>query len=200
MKEESILEKYESNIVFNVRMRIKMDWNEVMNAQSLDELKKAKLWLFQENIRLQNEKNSIDEMQDKFIQEKARFRKDMDALNHRIVVEQKRLKEESLFFEKKMEILQEGFRKLEEDKKRFNKEKKLYETNQSYQQSFNVPGKYINMDEFVGVLFRNTNSLLSLRKRYRDLMKIFHPDNNSGDAELVQLINKEFARRKEEYQ
>lgn len=177
-----------------------MDWNEVMNAQSVDELKKAKLWLFQENIRLQNEKNAIDEMQDKFIQEKARFRKDMDALNHRIVVEQKRLKEESLFFEKKMEILQEGFRKLEEDKKQFNKEKKLYETNQGYQQSFNVPGKYINMDDFVGVLFRNTNSLLSLRKRYRDLMKIFHPDNNSGDAELVQLINKEFARRKEEYQ
>lgn len=177
-----------------------MDWNEVMNAQSMDELKKAKLWLFQENIRLQNEKNAIDEMQDKFIQEKARFRKDMDALNHRIVVEQKRLKEESVFFEKKMEILQEGFRKLEEDKKRFNKEKKLYETNHGYEQSLNTSGKYINMEEFVGVLFRNTNSLLSLRKRYRDLMKIFHPDNNSGDAELVQLINKEFTRRKEEYQ
>ena len=77
--------------------------------------------------------------------------------------------------------------------------KKLYETNRRYDSSFNVPGRYINMEEFVGVLFRNTNSMLSLRKRYKDLMKIFHPDNNSGDAELVQLINKEFARRKEEY-
>ena len=40
-----------------------MDWNEVMNAKSVEELKQAKLWLFQENIRIQNEKNAIDEMQ-----------------------------------------------------------------------------------------------------------------------------------------
>jgi hypothetical protein len=116
-----------------------------------------------------------------------------------MVVEQKRLKAESILVEKKMDILREGFRKLEEDRKKFDREKKLYETNRSYESSFNAPRKYINMDEFVGVLFRNTNSLMSLRKRYKDLMKIFHPDNNSGDAELVQLINKEFARRKEEY-
>lgn len=175
-----------------------MDWNEVMNAQSVEELKKAKLWLFQENIRIQNEKNAIDEMQDKFIQEKAKYRKDIDALNHRLLVEQKRLKDESLLFEKKMDILREGFHKLEEDRKKFDRDKKLYETNRSYDSMYNNK-KYINMDEFVGVLFRNTNSLMSLRKRYKDLMKIFHPDNNSGDAELVQLINKEFARRKEEY-
>ena len=175
-----------------------MDWNEVMNAQSVDELKKAKLWLFQENIRIQNEKNAIDEMQDKFIQEKAKYRKDIDALNHRLLVEQKRLKDESLLFEKKMDILREGFRKLEEDRKKFDRDKKLYETNRSYD-TYSSSKRYINLEEFVGVLFRNTNSLLSLRKRYKDLMKIFHPDNNSGDAELVQLINKEFARRKEEY-
>ncbi len=176
-----------------------MDWNEVMNAQSVEELKNAKLWLFQENIRIQNEKNAIDEMQDKFIQEKAKHRKDVDALNHRMVIEQKRLKDESLIVEKKMDILREGFRKLEEDRKKFERDKKLYETNRRYDAGYGSAKRYINMDEFVGVLFRNTNSLMSLRKRYKDLMKIFHPDNNSGDAELVQLINKEFARRKEEY-
>ena len=36
------------------------------------------------------------------------------------------------------------------------------------------------------------------KRRYKDLMKIFHPDNNAGDEELVQLINKEFNRKKEE--
>ena len=48
----------------------------------------------------------------------------MDALNHRLVVEQKRLKDESLMFEKKMDILREGFRKLEEDRKKFDRDKK----------------------------------------------------------------------------
>lgn len=180
-----------------------MDWNEVMKAQSIEELKKAKLWLFQENIRIQNEKNEFEELQDKFIKEKARYHKDMDALNHKLVVEQKRLKEERLFFDKKMDILREGFHKLEEDKKKFAAEKRQYESIHQFEQNFssNKQKRYINIDEFVSVLFRNTNSLVSLRKRYRDLMKIYHPDNNNGmgDSELVQLINKEFAKRKQEY-
>lgn len=175
-----------------------MDWMEVKKAKSLEELKKAKLWLFQENIRIQTEKAEFEETKDKFIQEKARYQKDMDTLNRHLVIEQKRLKDEKLFFEKKMEILQDGFRKLEEDRRLFDREKKQYEANRKYESSHNAPYGYINMDEFVGILFRNANNPLALRKRYRDLMKIFHPDNTGGDAELVQLINKEFAKRKED--
>ena len=47
-------------------------------------------------------------------------------------------------------------------------------------------------------LFSGINNTLALRKRYRDLIKIFHPDNLFGDEELVQMINKEYLRRKEE--
>lgn len=176
-----------------------MDWKDVKKAQSLEELKKTKLWLFQENIRIQNEKAEFEEMKDKFIKEKARYQKDMDALNRKMLLEQKRLKDENLFFDKKMEILQDGFRKLEEDRQRFDREKKQYESMKKYESTYNAPQGYINMDEFVGLLFRNANNPLALRKRYRDLLKIFHPDNYGGDAELVQLINKEFAKRKEEY-
>jgi len=175
-----------------------MDWKEVKKAQSMDELKRAKLWLFQENVRIQSEKTEFEEMKDKFIQEKSRYHKDMDTLNRKLLLEQKRLKDENLLFEKKMAILQDGFRKLEDDRKRFDNEKKQYEALKKYEATYKAPLGYINMDEFVGILFRNANSPSSLRKRYRDLMKVFHPDNG-GDAELVQLINKEFTKRKEEY-
>ena len=43
-------------------------------------------------------------------------------MNRRTVMERKRLKEESLFFEKKMAILQDGFRQLEEDRKKLEQE------------------------------------------------------------------------------
>ena len=56
----------------------------------------------------------------------------------------------------------------------------------------------IQSAELVDVLFRNVNNPLALRKRYRELVKIFHPDNMFGDEEMMQLINKEFQRRKEE--
>ena len=174
-----------------------MDWNEVKDAESLEELKKAKLWLFKENIRIQTEKAELEEIRDKFLKEKALYQKDIDTLNHKISVEQKRLKDEKVFFEKKKQILQEGFDKLEEDRRRFANEKKRYEAERKHENSYRAPYGYINMEQFVGLLFRNANSPIALRKRYRDLMKIFHPDNSGGDEELVQLINKEFANRKE---
>ena len=53
-------------------------------------------------------------------------------------------------------------------------------------------------EEIAKRLFKGINNILVLRKRYRDLVKIYHPDNIFGDEELVQMINKEYIRRKEE--
>lgn len=39
----------------------------------------------------------------------------------------------------------------------------------------------------------------SLKKRYRDLSKSFHPDMNSGDNESMQFINSEYERLLEKY-
>lgn len=177
-----------------------MDWKEVKQAQSLDELKKVKLWLFQENIRIQNEQAKLDEMKDKFIQEKTSYQKDIDALNRKLVLEQKRLREENQFFEKKMAILQDGFRRLEADRNKFESQKRDFEAGKRLEQQYSSQDIYCgDMEGFVRLLFRNANTSLTLRKRYRDLMKIFHPDNSGGDEELVQLINKEFARRKDAF-
>ena len=43
------------------------------------------------------------------------------------------------------------------------------------------------------LLFRGANNPLTIKKRYKDLMKMFHPDNVCGDAEMVQLINEEYS-------
>lgn len=173
-----------------------MNWDEVDRAQSEEELRNMKLWLFQENIRLQNERSELESMRDKFIQEKVRFRDEMDALNHRMVMEQKRLREENLFFDKKLAILQDGFRKLEEDRQRLETEKRrLEQSGRNQRERAELPGRG---EDIANVLFRSAGNPLALRKRYRDLLKIFHPDNFCGDAELMQCINREFQRRREE--
>lgn len=146
-----------------------IDWEEISGAENEDELKAAKLWLFQENIRLEKE--------------------------------QKRLKEKNLFFEQKLAILQEGFRQLEEDRKCLDREKQLFIREQlSRKEDSRSParGSQSEMESQVAeTLFRNADNPLALRKRYRDLVKIFHPDNLFGDAELARQINREFARRRE---
>lgn len=173
-----------------------IDWDEVAEADCADELKEAKLWLFQENIRLENERRELAASQEKFLKERVQFRKELDELNRRTVLERKRLKEESLFFEKKLSILQNGFRQLDMDRQAFEGQKK----------NFADRTKRLAMEEEAGRisqstvqrLFTGISNPLALRKRYRDLVKIFHPDNPFGDEELIQMINREYLRRREE--
>lgn len=169
-----------------------IDWEEIIQTESADELKKVKLWLFQENIRLENERRELEQAQDKFLKERVKFRDEMDSLNRRTVMERKRLKEENLFFDKKMAILQAGFQQLEADRKSLEREKNRF-WKEKVEKQYALPES-----DIVETLFRSANNPLALRKRYRDLVKIFHPDNVFGDEELVQLINKEFLRRRRE--
>ncbi len=172
-----------------------IDWEEIGNAEDAEELKKAKLWLFQENIRLENARRELNASQEKFLNERVQLRKELDELNRRTVMERQRLKEERIFFEKKLAILQDGFRKLDEDRQAFERQKRLMEERLN-RAGWDEPSGAPLVEESVRLLFRGTNNPLALRKRYRDLVKIFHPDNLFGDVELAQSINREYLRRK----
>lgn len=180
-----------------------IDWEKVIKADDIDDLKEAKLWLFRENMRLENERNNLENerceferVRDRFANERVKLRDELDMLNRRTVMERKRLKDENLFFEKKMAILQDGFRQLEEDRRKFDREKRIMldEIASLQEQRQNMPTSENVMD----ILFRSATNPLALRKRYRDLVKIFHPDNLFGDKELAQQINKEYVRRRRE--
>lgn len=174
-----------------------IDWEEIGRAEDTDALKAAKLWLFQENIRLVNERKELESSQEKFLEERVRFRNELEELNRRTVMERKRLKEESLFFDKKMAILTDGFKQLEEDRRTFERQKKMLEEKRT--SSYASEQLYDDIsEEAVRVLFRGINNSLALKKRYKDLLKIFHPDNLFGDGELVQIINREYIRRRKE--
>ena len=175
---------------------IMIDWEEISRTEDADELKEAKLWLFQENIRLQNERKEFEAVQDKFLKERVCFRREMEELNRRTVMERKRLKEENLFFEKKLTILQDGFRQLEEDRRSLDREKKALEEERT--SCFLTQNENALQENTAQILFRGINNSLALRKRYKDLLKIFHPDNLFGDEELVQMINREYLRRKKD--
>ncbi len=177
-----------------------IDWDDIIKSENPDELKELKVWLFKEFLRLENLKSEFQESRNKFIKERAQFRDEMDKLNNQSITERKRLKEEKMFFEKKMAILQAGFSQLEEDRRKFEAEKKKY---QQGKQSFSGSDRYSHVsgeaEMIAELLFRSAsvNSLM-IRKRYKDLVKIYHPDNLFGDEELMQAINKVYIRKKKE--
>lgn len=175
-----------------------VDWEAVIRADNEDELKEVKLFLFRENARLENERREMMELQDKFVKERVQFRDEMNRLNHKMVIERKRMKDENLFFDKKMQILQDGFKQLDLDRRKLDKDRARFELEKELLMQDFSGGEVRENGEIAEILFRGTSNLLTVRKRYKDLMKIFHPDNLCGDAQLVQLINKEYEKRRSE--
>lgn len=172
-----------------------IEWEEISSARSEEDLKKLKLWLFQENVRLQTEQRELEESRERFIKERAQFRDEMNSLNQRMGMERRRLKDENLFFEKKMQILQDGFRQLDIDRRKFEKDKLLFDAGKREKER--AGARFFGKEsEIADILFSGVNNSLGFKKRYRDLIKIFHPDNLCGDARIVQIINQEYERKK----
>ena len=141
-----------------------------------------------EDIRA--EKAEQQRVYEKFISEKTAFNEDMKTLNAKVLSERKRLKEESMFFEKKMQILQNGFMQLDLDRKRLERERAELEAKTVKASEDTRVGGVFNASQF----FIGVNSALTARKRYKDLLKIFHPDNLCGDETIVKAINDEYSR------
>ncbi|MBO5291694.1 MAG: hypothetical protein J6B10_00710 [Lachnospiraceae bacterium] len=153
-----------------------------------------KQWMFQENVRVENEKKELNEMYVRFLDEKKQFQEEMKVLNNKILSERKRLKQESLFFDKKMDILKSGFEQLDADRKKLERERRDFEQKKKDRQ---MTENALACSEIASVLFRGVRNPTTLKKRYKDLIKIFHPDNVCGDPETIRLINEEYERLKE---
>ena len=58
-----------------------------------------------------------------------------------------------------------------------------------------IAGSYqLDSREVNDVLFRGADNILLLKKRYKDLMKMFHPDCLGGDTEMVKSLNRTYDR------
>ncbi len=172
------------------------NFEETLVDGSEEELQELKSWLFRENIRLATATKELEHMQEQFLKEKIQFQEEMKLLNQKMSGERQRLKEDNQFFEKKMEILQSGFSQLDIDRRRLDKEwarlaaeKELMGERTIYDNGLDV-----------SVFFQGVRNPLSLKKRYKDLIKIFHPDNVAGDKEIIQRINKEYESLKRTYE
>jgi len=168
-------------------------FEEVLLSDDYERLNELKRWLFEENIRLELKQKELNELHEKFLNERVQFVEEMKQINLRNIKERKRLKDEELFFDKKMEILQSGFAALEADRKKFQREKLAFETERKVRND--IRDEEIIKD-VAGSLFAGVNNPLALKKRYRDLLKIFHPDNLCGDTEMVTIITREYEELK----
>lgn len=163
---------------------------------SQDSLQELKAWLFRENIRLATAAAELEGKQAKFDEEKQRFQEEMKALNRKMTNEQRRIKKDHQLVEEKLEIIKDGFQKLDMDRRRLDKEWARLTAEKEFMEEH---GLYDGLPE-VSVFFHGVKNPLTLKKRYKDLTKIFHPDNLAGDTEIIQKINREYESLKREFE
>lgn len=116
---------------------------------------------------------------------------------------EKALKEEEKSFEQQKRVLEIAFKKLAADKDAFTAEIKREKAKiqEMKEESIQNPESVtISLPNFKGVgFFGGVSGMNSLKKRYKELMKIYHPDNKYGDSFSVACINREYEILKEKY-
>lgn len=92
-------------------------------------------------------------------------------------------------FETKFRILEEEMMKLADERAEIEKKKAFYEMVEEFQAKSQKALPDYQLGE---IFFRGVESQQSLKKRYKALVKIYHPDNIGGDDSLVTEINREY--------
>ena len=161
-----------------------------MDSEKVDD-RELKEWLFRERIKLEEERHQLEEDKKAFEAEKQEILLRLEERKTFARIQARRLEMSENLVKQKLEMLQEEYTRLGREKARLENERRVFEARRAT--SGNIPNKVDgSIFENAGILFNGVDSELALKKRYRDLLKIFHPDNMNGSTEAIQSINKEY--------
>ena len=174
------------------------------DASSPEELEQYKVQLFRENVRIKTDRSELEEMYDRLGIEQKKLEEareeienqrkslnqEMRQIKKELQDQRRRLEEDTIFFEKKQRVLEQSFRQLDLDRQKLESEKKQF--HRYREEAKNSVPRTRPLEYRQGIFFKGITNQLALKKRYKDLIKIFHPDNMSGDNDTLQQINREY--------
>ena len=167
---------------------------EKLEAAEESDLKELKLWLFKESIRLSNEKHELEMERRDFLNERENTREENRRYEEHLAVRGKQLRREEELIAKKHELIKKGFEELDQDRQALNAREAYLRSQEAAFEEKKAGAYSLDSQEVNDVLFRGADNLLLLKKRYKDLVKMFHPDCLGGDAEMVKSLNRTYDR------
>lgn len=177
-------------------------------VETSDDIKKLKTWMFQEQVRIQARRDELMEFNRELMEMKRELEREKSALDIKEKSIKKRFDDNEIFIAKKQKIIEDAYRQLALDRKALECERLNFEHEKSkYRRQKMSGGPRTNMyqhggtaDAYEGTsFFRGVDSELALRKRYKELLKIFHPDNKCGDTKTLIKIQTEYDSLRSQY-
>jgi hypothetical protein len=122
--------------------------------------------------------------------ERRQLELDQEAFTRRVQIEDRRLEQQQMLFDMKFKILEQELIKLASEKKHMEKQRDFYKKVHEFERQ-DTQQNTVNVVKGE-MFFSGVGSKQSLKKRYKDLIKIYHPDNLDGDNQTIQEINREY--------
>lgn len=148
-----------------------------------DELNEKKKWLFKESIRIETEKKNIEDERKVMEVQKGLLQRQQS----KNMLLKKQLENQKNLFDKQWQILEIETRKLVSDQQKFERDKLIFKD-----KVYREARKSMSDTTTSKMFFKGVEDIKSLKKRYKELLKIYHPDNMHGDNTLIQVINIEY--------
>lgn len=153
-------------------------------------------WQFKEAVELEHKKQEIREARRELESERRDFEKEKQEFQMQKQLDDVRIEQEKKLFDMKWKILEGELKKLAAEKEQIARQRDFYRYVSEYQNNAAEETKVVKGEMF----FCGVDSEDSLKKRYKDLIKIYHPDNQNGDKRTLQEINTEYEKLKALYE
>ena len=146
-------------------------------------------WCFQQTVELEHTRRELENSK----REMERHQRELEFQKRKFEMEknleQERMKLEQHLFDMKWKILESELQKLAAEKQKMERQRDFYSRVHEFEQENRSQSSNVVKGE---MFFMGVGNEKSLRKRYKDLIKIYHPDNLNGDTGTIQEINREY--------
>lgn len=167
-----------------------MQKDEMNTDLSEEDINEKKKWLFKERLCLEEEKKKIEQERSLIEIQKGLLERQQSKSS----LLRKQLENQKILFDRQWQLLEQETRRLVSEKEQFERDKARFKDNTLREARRNMA-----LTSNVNLFFKGVNDLASLKKRYKALQKIYHPDDANGDNSLIIAINQEYEKLKRFY-
>jgi len=159
-----------------------------------DEIRAFQRWYFKKTVELEHDKRALEDEKKRFEMQRAKLERERRDFCRQKEADARFREQAEYVLRMKQQVLEDELRKLANEKQYMERQREFYDRVKQFQQKQEqVPQK--KRPVVKGELFfTGVQSEIALKKRYKDLIKIYHPDNMCGDTETLQEINREYDR------
>ncbi len=153
-------------------------------------------WRYKQEQKLESQREQLREERKKIERERKALEREKRDYTRWKDTEKSRLESESKLFAMKWKLLEEELKNLADEKLQVEKQRNFYRYVEEHEKKVQLQPLPVNAEMF----FVGVDNKKALKRRYKELLKIYHPDNLAGDTAMIQEINREYDRLSKKYE